>query len=432
MSIGTIARSARESAGIIRRGWPLLAIAFCVDAAFLFVFLIVLQTYLPESLGKSEAIAGYALATFGVAKLLTQLASGFVTDRVGARRAIVAGTALLVVADVSVLGLAHAAPWLIIGSGAVAGLGSSVTWPAVYAAGDARFAADEKVRFGSLLALSSGGALLVALGGGTALNRTIDFNLAMAAPIAAVSLAFVLAAVTALRTRSEGQMQSELPHPGQFRAVLGHPQRAAFAMLVLAEAAGIGALTAGYRAYGRDVLAVSLTEQNLLLIPAAVCGGLMAIPGGAIADRLGVRRTLAPGFAVAGIGMVLLSQWSSPAFVLAVGGVTGAGFGLAMPSIAGTMMSLAGTTSNRGGVIGWFMTMDGIGHGAGPALAGLLLALAGAGAVLLAAGGLFLVVAYIALTSRIGEREEVAATAIATTAVAAHDAVVAEAMEAVR
>jgi MFS family permease len=418
MSIGTIARSARESAGIIRRGWPLLAIAFCVDAAFLFVFLIVLQTYLPESLGKSEAIAGYALATFGVAKLLTQLASGFVTDRLGARRAIVAGTLLLLIADTSILLLAHGAPWLIIGSGAVAGLGSSVTWPAVYAAGDARFAADEKARFGSLLALSSGGALLVALGGGTALNSQISFNLAMIAPIAGVSLAFVLAAVIAIRTRSEGQMQAELPHPGQFRAILGHPQRAAFAMLVLAEAAGIGALTAGYRAYGREVLDVSLAEQNLLLIPAAICGGLMAIPGGAIADRLGVRRTLVPGFAIAGAGMIALSQASSPAFVLAVGGLTGAGFGLAMPSIAGTMMSLAGTTSNRGGVIGWFMTMDGIGHGAGPALAGLLLALFGASAVLLAAGIMFIAVAYIALTSSIGEREHGAAPAPATEIVA--------------
>jgi MFS family permease len=405
MSIASIARSARESAGIIRRGWPLLAIAFCVDAAFLFVFLIVLQTYLPESLGKSEAIAGYALAAFGIAKLLTQLASGFVTDRLGARRAIVAGTVLLLVADASILPLAHASAWVIVGSGAIAGLGSSVTWPAVYAAADARFGAHEKARFGSLLALSSGGALLVALGGGTALNSAISFNLAMIAPITGVSIAFVLAAVIAVRSRSEGHMQAELPHPGQFRAVLGHPQRAAFAMLVLAEAAGIGALTAGYRAYGRDVLDVSLAEQNLLLVPAAICGGLAVIPGGMLADRFGVRRTLVPGFALTGVCMILLSQWSSPGFVLITGGITGAGFGLAMPSIAATMMSLAGSTSNRGGVIGWFMTMDGIGHAAGPASAGLLLALFGASAVLIAAGAMFIGVAYIALTSRIGERE---------------------------
>jgi hypothetical protein len=64
------------------------------------------------------------------------------------------------------------------------------------------------------------------------------------------------------------------------------------------------------------------------------------------------------------------------------------------------------------------MTMDGIGHGAGPALAGLLLALFGASAVLLAAGLMFIAVAYIALTSSIGEREHGAAPAPATEIVA--------------
>lgn len=412
MNTAGVLHGARDSAGIIRRGWSLLTIAFCVDAAFLFVFLIVLQTYLPESLGKSQSIAGYALAAFGIAKLLTQLASGFVTDRLGARRAIVFGTLLLLIADTSILPLAHVAPWLIVGASAIAGLGSSVTWPAVYAAGDARFAANEKGRFGSLLALSSGGALLVALGGGTALNSALSFNLAMIAPITGVSIAFVLAAAIAIRSRNEGHMQAELPKPGQFRSILGHPQRAAFAMLVLAEASGIGALTAGYRAYGRDVLGVSLAQQSLLLIPAAICGALAVIPGGAIADRFGVRRTLVPGFAIAGISLILLSQWSSTPFVLAVGGLTGAGFGLAMPSIAATMMSLAGSTSNRGGVIGWFMTMDGVGHAAGPATAGLLLAFFGASAVLIASGAMFIAVAYVALTSRIGERDEATETVI--------------------
>jgi MFS family permease len=102
---------------------------------------------------------------------------------------------------------------------------------------------------------------------------------------------------------------------------------------------------------------------------------------------------------------VLLSHWGAPAFVLIAGGLAGGAFGLAAPTIAATMMSLAGPEGSRGGVIGWFMTMDGLGHAAGPAAAGLLLAAFGASAVLLAAGGLFLVVAYIALTSRLGEDE---------------------------
>jgi hypothetical protein len=46
-----------------------------------------------------------------------------------------------------------------------------------------------------------------------------------------------------------------------------------------------------------------------------------------------------------------------------------------------------------------------MGHAVGPAAAGVLLAALGAQAVLIASGSLFLAVAYLALTSRIGEPE---------------------------
>jgi len=69
------------------------------------------------------------------------------------------------------------------------------------------------------------------------------------------------------------------------------------------------------------------------------------------------------------------------------------------------MMSLAGGAGSRGGVIGWFMTADGIGHAAGPATAGVLLALLGAHAVLVVAGAMFLAVACIATTQRFLEHE---------------------------
>lgn len=396
--------AALESLGIIRRGLPLLVIAFAVDSAFIFVFLIALQSYLPESLHASSAIAGVALAAFGGAKLLTQLASGFISDRLGARRALILGTALLLIADASILPLAHVAPWLIVGSAAIEGLGSSVTWPALYSAGDQRFAQGEKGRFTALLTLATGGALAVGIGGGTFLNSAASFNIAMLAPVTAVgiacTLALLLPARGALLADPEG---FSLPAFSEMRSILGHSQRAAFTALVLAEAAALGGLTAIFRAYGRDVLGVSLPHQGLLLIPAAIVGTAVVIPGGAIADRLGAKRVMVPGFALTGICLILLARWSDPTFVVATAAVAGLGFGLAVPAIASTMMSLAGSTASRGGVIGWFMTMDGIGHAAGPAAAGILLATLGAESVLVAAGALFLAAAFIAVSSSIGE-----------------------------
>ena len=404
MNAGAAWQTVIGARNVIRRAAPLLAIGFLVDAAFLFVFLIALQSYLPESLHKSDAIAGYALAAFGLAKLLTQLGGGFVSDRLGTRRALILGTTLLLVADASILPLAHVAPWLIIGAGAIEGLGSSVTWPAVYSAGASRVAADEKGRFTALLTLATGCALVAGLGGGGVLDHFVPFDVAMAFPIGAVAIALTLALLTPL-SASEAATRSEreLPAPREVRTIISSPQRAVFSLMILSEAAALGALTAAFRSYGRDVLDVSLARQALMLAPAAVAGGLMVVPGGALADRIGVRRVMAPGFAATGVCLLLLSRFSDPAFVVAAAAVAGAGFGLAQPTIAATMMALSGPSKTRGGIIGWFMTMDGLGHAAGPASAGVLLGVLGAPAVMIGAGALFLFVAYVAITSRLGE-----------------------------
>lgn len=396
-----LAAAAARSVEIGRRGWTLLATAFLVDTAFLFVFLIAVQSYLPDRLHASAAIAGWALGAFGMAKLATQLASGFIADRVGARRALMLGTGLLLAGDVSFLALAHTSPWLVVCAAAVVGLGSSVTWPALYAAADARFADSEKARFTALLTLASGGALVAGLGGGTLLETTVPFDAAMALPIACVGAACALALLG--RDHDDARLVAEAPPPSlrDARAIFGERRRVGFALLVLAEAAALGALTASFRAYGRDVLGVSLAREASLLVPAAVLGALLVIPGGALADRIGRARVLAPGFATTAACLAVLSQVTQPALVIVLAGIAGGAFGLALPAIAATMMSLASDSANRGGVIGWFMMMDGIGHATGPVGAAVLIAAFDASAVLLACGGLFAGVAAIAVASQL-------------------------------
>ncbi|HYM14136.1 MAG TPA: MFS transporter [Dehalococcoidia bacterium] len=401
MNTHALRDAAAGSMQVIRRTWALLTVGLLVDAAFLFVFLIALQSYLPESLHKSAAIAGYALAAFGFAKLLTQIGGGFVSDRLGTRSSMRIGVLLLLVADASIWPLAHVAPWLILVSGAVEGLGSSVIWPAIYSAGSARVPIGQRGRFTSLLTLATGGALLVGLGGGAILNARVPFDVAMIAPISALAVAATLVLVTIPSVPSAAAAPSALPPLGHFRAMITSRERLAFALLVLAESAAVGALTGAFRAYGRDVLHVSLYHQALMLLPAALVGGALVVPGGALADRLGSRKVMTAGFTASGIGLLVLSRWSGAAVVLPVSAIAGGGFGLAMPAIAATMMALAGPEGSRGGLIGWFMTMDGLGHAVGPAVAGIMLATLGASSVLLAAGGLFLFVACVALVSRV-------------------------------
>jgi hypothetical protein len=96
--------------------------------------------------------------------------------------------------------------------------------------------------------------------------------------------------------------------------------------------------------------------------------------------------------------VLLLAFVTQPGFVVVVAAAGGIGFGLALPTIASTMMQLAGGHGTRGGIIGWFMSMDGLGHSIGPAAAALLLAMAGAEAAMVLAGAGFMGVALIAAT----------------------------------
>ena len=94
------------------------------------------------------------------------------------------------------------------------------------------------------------------------------------------------------------------------RAIVRSPQRIAFSAIIVAESIALGGIAAIFRAYGRDIAHVSLTHEGLLLAPAAVLGGLSVIAGGAIADRIGARRVMAPGFALAGAAVLLLSHFA--------------------------------------------------------------------------------------------------------------------------
>lgn len=399
MRTRTLLRSFEAWPDIFRRSLPLLAIGFLSDAAFIFIFLIALQSYLPESLRASPALAGYALAAFGVAKLVSQVASGVVSDRLGTRRAMIVGTALLLLADSSMLPLAHLAPYAVIGSAAVEGLGSSVLWPAIYSAGNSRFDVSARSRFTALLTVATMAALLAGLGGGALLNLYVGFNTAMALPIGAVGAAFAIALLTPVSAGEALERETSVrPSLRELPAVLRSPQRLAFSAVVLAESVALGAIAASFRAYGREIVGVSLTREGLLLGPAAVLGGASVIVGGALADRIGARRVMVPGFAAAGIAVMLLSHFAAPWFVVVAAAVGGVGFGLAVPTIASTMMALSGGAGGRGGVIGWFMSMDGLGHAIGPGLAAVLLGVSGAGAAMLLVGGALLAVSAVAAT----------------------------------
>ncbi len=391
-----LAQTSKGWKSIARRAWQLLAVGVVIDSAFFFVYLIALQTYLPEQLHRSAGIAGLALAGYGIAKLVFQLGGGMLADHLGVRAGMVLGSFLSLLAIISIVPLAQTWAWGIVGSAVLHGLGDALVWPAVYSAGSAAFPVDERARFSSLMTLTSALSLVLGLGVGTFLVWLVPFDVAMAMPIALLVTAVVFAATLDFAEHPPEKKRSGRPPLVEIGKLLGAEGRLLFTALEIALASSIGIVIATFRAYGRQLLNVSLYHQALLLAPAAIAGILFVGIGGGAADRLGPKRVLAPGFVASGVCMALLVHWTTPAVVVVLAFAAAVGFGLSSPSVGALMLGLSADSNRPGGIIGWFMTADGLGRAVGPAVAGLLLAGNHVRLAVGVAAGLFVLVGLLA------------------------------------
>jgi MFS family permease len=383
---------------VIRVGLPIFAVTLFVDAGFVLVYLIALQAFLPKSLHASEAIAGVALSTWGASKLLAQFSGGVLTDKLGVRGASLVGTGLVLASYALMLPFAHVQPWLIVGLAFLDGLGAAMVWPAMFTAGSARFEEGGRARFTAAMTLMSAVAVLAALGLGVVLNSAFSFDSAMAVPIGFAAAAFVISLLCDVGDVNAALVIEE--RKLDWRAVgtlLASPRLLAFALLQIAHAGALGAMTAVFAAYGRDQLHVALSREELLLMPAAIVGAVCLVLGGTVGDRLGPRRLLVPSFFVVALCFLALASRTDAVLVVAISLVAGIAFGLGAPSVGSAMLSFADSEGRQGSIIGWFMTADGVGRIVGPGAAGLILASLGVQSVLVAIAGMFLLISLLAL-----------------------------------
>lgn len=72
---------------------PVLIIGFLEQAAFVVLFLFLTQRYLADDLGLGAAFVGYVITVFGITKLASQAAAGWLGDRIGYRASLLLATA---------------------------------------------------------------------------------------------------------------------------------------------------------------------------------------------------------------------------------------------------------------------------------------------------------------------------------------------------
>jgi MFS family permease len=372
-----------------------LLIALFTDGAFLFVFLVAIQSYLH---GGGLGLPGYALAAYGAAKLTAQLFAGRLIDRLGSARAAQIGLAVIAIGQAALLA-GIVTPNAVLPAAAVYGLGSAVLWPALYARASRQFPQEDRAKLGAALTVTTGIALILGLGLGLALPAGFPYVAATMIALVAV----VLAAIAATRLQGSGtelQDTEELGAVGLRDLVTKalDPPRLGFAVFVLFESAAIGSLQAIFRSYGRDLLGISFRHELLLLAPAALLGAGAVVLGGALADRLGRLRLLSIGFITAGLALWLLSDVARTAALVPLAALGGVGAGLAMPSMTALSMDLS-RTAGQGTVLAWFMMMEGLGHAGGAALGGWINASADPASVLRLAATLFLAIGAGAVAS---------------------------------
>lgn len=354
----------------------LAAAVFAVDGAFLLVFLVALPVYLVDDLGARESLASFTFAAFGASRLVFQLVSGAVSDRLGAGRAAAGGVMLGAV----VVGLMASIdiPWVFPLLAAGYGVGGAVFWPAVFASLATALPEHERGRAASMLALTTALAGAAALLGGSFITDGAGGRVSL---VVGVGL-LVVGAVFARSSMSSMAAPADHRPPVDVRGVARlMRQRLPLVVVFVVQAAALGAVVPSATRYGLDVLQIQLHEFALLLIPAAFTAAGAVVLGGWLSDRQGRAPVAVAGFAAAAVGFAAMHAFAEPgAFVLAAI-VAGGGYALAVPALnAGMMDSVGGP--RPGLMTGWIMVAEGAGQALGPALGGIALETGGVLAVL--------------------------------------------------
>jgi predicted MFS family arabinose efflux permease len=357
--IGTWLRAAASPAG--RR---VLLLTFLVDAPFAFVFLIAVQTYLPQQTLLGTSLPGLCLALFGGGKLVAQYLGGRLTDRIGLRDATIAGIALIVMAQAALL-LSNIEIAIVLPASAAYGAGSAVVWPAVFARAS-RFPTETRAQISAAMTVTSGAGMASALALGWLLPEDLSFSFAIAGTLALVAFALVLAAFAAEPPDPEDDEapKTSIPVLG-LRDVFASPPLLRLGFVTVMQAAAIGAMMSIFRAIGRDLLDVSLREQMVLFVAPAAGFAAGVVIAGMLGSVVGRRNLLAVAFAIGCVSFVALPAVDGLVAAVALLTTGCLGIGMALPTTTATGFDLARETP--GVAFGFLLSLEGLGHALGPA-----------------------------------------------------------------
>ena len=356
-----------------------VALVEFVRGALLFVLL---PTLVAGRLGWPMGTTGAAVSVYFFAEVSTKLVSGWLVDRVGARRMLLWGFWIYVLAFASLV--ASRATWEVLLALIVMGAAASPMWPAALTRLTHNAGPEMGAALGHVFSTWFLGAGL-GIGVATLLSRTnhpVSLGVFILPLLAAGGLGLLIP------PDPQDTGPDNEPSVGNLLRMVGS-SLVKLATSLVPQIVAAGVLIPIAVPYFEVVRGLDERQLVILLVLAMGAGLLFLAPAGRIGDRLGRRKTY--GFALGAVALLLIAvPFSQTLWLLALNFIgIGIGYAFVLPAWNGILLRLL-PKDVRGAGLGILMTAEGLGGVIGPLVGGLLWQVMTPSAPFYLSGGLLL------------------------------------------
>lgn len=373
--------SARAGFGL-RALLPTLAAIFAIDAMTALVIIGYGNTYLINSLSAPASYPAYALAIYGLVKLVSAPVGGWVLDRFPART-IAAAACGLELAGFGVILATHTARGYL-GGVALLASGIALAWLVVFHAVGKASDAQGRGSATAYMGLTSVSATAVGFGIAALIGESRHWQAAFALGIAFA----VVSSLSLLRLRRRDPRVTEVESPVELSPVAEPRALRRFAfVVVLVHFAVITATLGAFGPFALRTLDLSLLQAGLLIAPAMLAGaGAMYLAGhrskhGRRLTELGVL------YLVGAAALVWISTIHHPVFLLLAAVPFAISLAGVHPLMNASLLDAAHAGDRAGTALGWLFFAEGLGSVFGPLAIGTVIELAGVRVGLLGLSG---------------------------------------------
>lgn len=310
------------------------------------------------------ALIGTVLAQYGLWQAIVRFPLGILSDWLGRRRPFIFLGFLLAGLGAWLMGSASSIQGVLVGR-AVTGL-AAASWVIMVVAFSSLFPAREAVRAAALISLINSASIMLATAFTGVLNNLGGYSLAFTLAALAAGLA-VLVYLPVKEVRLERKSPSA---QAIGRLVTRKDVLLPSALNTLAQYTNFATTFGFIPILARQFGASNITQSLLVSLNLAlgITGNLLTTT---LVRRFGARRLVLSGFLSMVLGIVLLWQAQSLAWIFPAQLLLGLGFGLAYPALMGKSIEQV-DSAQRSTAMGLHQALYGIGMFAGPWLSGIL------------------------------------------------------------